>query len=573
MVKITKKSGEFIIEFRYSERLVTAVKQLPGRRFDVAQKSWRVPLSSHSEVLEFAEQNKTRIIDSDEIEARLLEVPPMPELDIEIPLNRELYPYQKQGVAYGIEKKRIIVGDQPGLGKTAQAIATLLGAEKKGEESFPCLVICPSTLKINWQREWMMWGNERALILNNDNKNRWPLLINLGKARVFIVNYESLKKYFVESIDRDAGKITLKQIKFKSNIGFFNSVIIDESHRCKAFNTLQTKFVKGISSKKNYVLALTGTPVVNKPQDLVPQLGIIDQLDALGGYKKFMNRYVDNASSEMHQELSALLRINCFYRREKHEVLKDLPSKQRQIVLCDITNRPEYKEAEKDVLQYLAEWKNATDEELERAARGKIMVQIGNLKAISARGKMDSVFDFVDDVVESGEKIIVFAHHHEILDQLIDRYKSTCVAITGRVSNEDRQIAVDRFQNDSSVLVAVCGIKAAGVGITLTASSRVAFVELAWHPADHEQCEDRAHRIGQNDSVQCTYFIGRETYDEAIYQIINEKREMSNNITGAIDNTNEDVFNSLLELMVNENGTIRIHSSGSQDEVLPATLF
>lgn len=573
MLKITKEKGEFIIEFRYSERLVTAVKQLPGRRFNATDKTWRLPRIAEVEVLEFAKANKAKVVDKDEIQAKFLEVPPMPELDFEIPLNRPLYPYQKQGVAYNIEKKRTIIGDQPGLGKTAQAIASIIGASIKGEESFPCLVVCPSTLKVNWQREWMMWGNERAVILSDDIKNRWPILINLGKAKVFIVNYESLKKYFVESIDRDKSKVTLRDIKFKGNINFFNSVIIDESHRCKAFNTLQTKFVKGICKDKNYVLALTGTPVVNKPQDLVPQLGIIDQLDAMGGYARFMRRYVDHANAEMHNELASLLRINCFYRREKHEVLQDLPSKQRQMVLCDITTRKEYEEAKADVLEYLAKWKNATDEQLERAARGEIMVQIGNLKKISARGKMNSVFEYVDDVIDAGEKIIVFAHHHEILDQLIERYDRCCVAITGKVGNDERQIAVDRFQNDSSVLVAVCGIRAAGVGITLTASSRVAFVELAWHPADHEQCEDRAHRIGQVDSVQCTYFIGRETYDEDIYNLINEKREMSNNITGAVDNTSEDVFSGLLELMVNANGTKRVHESSSEDAVFPTSLF
>lgn len=572
-MKITKESHGFVIEFKYSPAVVAEVKTLPGRRFDPVKKHWIVPLHNVIEVEEFARRKRTSIIDPSRYVIEKINVPPMPDLDIQIPINGEMFLYQKQGVAYNLLHKRTIIGDVPGLGKTVQSIATILGAEIKGDEPFPCLVVCPSTLKINWQREWMKWSGERAVILNDELKNRWPVMVNTGRARVFIVNYESLKKYFVESINRDVDKVTMRQIKFNNNINFFNSIIIDESHRTKNSGSLQSKFVKGLSENKKYILALTGTPVVNTPADLIPQLSILGRLNEFGGYKVFKSKYVDNGSKELLQELSDKLKATCFYRREKHEVLKELPSKQRSMILCDITTRKEYDEAEEDVLEYLRKYKNASPEQIDAAERGKIMVQIMNLKKISARGKLPSLFEYVDEIVEAGEKVVVFAHHHEILDEIISRYKHVCVAITGAVDLDERQISVDRFQNDDSVQVAVCGIKAAGVGLTLTAASRVCFVELAWHPADHEQCEDRVHRIGQNEGVVATYFIGEYTYDQEIYRIISEKREISNTITGAVDNVREDVFSSLLQFMIEDNGTSRTHKPRGENEVFPARLF
>ena len=551
MRQIVLQDNNYIIAFSYSPAIVADVKLIPGRAFDYATKLWTVPASSKQYVDRLAGKHNFSYKDESVPPAFKnfdYTIPKMPELRVEIPLKLELFPFQKQGVQYILNQKRLIIGDQPGLGKTAQAIAAIAAAG-----AYPALIICPSSLKLNWKREIEMWTSRKSMILTDTIKNTWTYFYEAKMADIFIVNYESLKKHFIDDIvqpvDPNTGKkapLRLNHIKFSQKIRLFKSVVVDESHRVKDIKTQQAKFTKGICSGKEWILLLTGTPVVNKPRDLVSQLGIIERLNDIGGYKNFQKWFCE--ADDRWRELNVLLRRTCFYRREKSDVLKDLPAKMRQAVLCDITLRKEYNDALADLEDYLKRYKKATDEQVQRSMRGEIMVKIGILKNISARGKINDVVEYVSDVIEAGEKIILFTHLRDIQDTL-KKFFPSCVTILGDDSTEERQRNVDAFQNDRKVQLILCSIKAAGVGITLTASSRVAFVELPWHPADCEQCEDRAHRIGQHDSVQCTYFLGKNTIDEWIYHLINEKRDMSNQITGAKIDVQENMLNGLIELL------------------------
>ncbi len=432
---------------------------------------------------------------------------------------------------------------------TGQAIATLHGAALHGEQTFPCLVICPTSLKENWAREWNIWTDRRAVVMRDGMRNTWHQYLKTGLADVLIVNYESLKKYFVAEINKPDDKpMTLKYVKFKEQINLFKSVVIDEIHRTKDNQTLQSKLTKGLTTKKEWILGLTGTPVVNKPKDLISQLSIIERLQDMGGYKFFMNRYCGgNGSGATNlKELQYRLATSCFYQRQKKDVLKDLPDKMRQIILCDITTRKEYQDAIKDLSTYLQAYKSKTDAEIEKSMRGEIMVKIGICKNISARGKLNEVREYIDEIMEAGEKVVVFIHQKEIGNALIQAYPHA-VTVTGSDTIEIRQRNVDSFQKDKKTNLIICNIKAGGVGITLTAASRVAFVELPWHAADADQCEDRCHRIGQHDSVQCTYFLGAGTIDEDIYKIIEKKREVANTITGSDDNTQKEIIDRITE--------------------------
>jgi len=537
MLDILETNTGFQVKFAYKPWLVDAIKKIPGNQFRQVsgEKYWHVPLTSKTALLNWAKvlgaTSKRQTIDVGEIA-------PLPELTIDIPLKMPLFPYQKTGVAYSLEKKRLIIGDQPGLGKTGQAIAIAEGSKSK------CiLIICPATIRENWKREIEdKWTSRKALILSDRVKNTWSQFYNVGMIKYFIVNYESLKKYFVESINRPMGKdgdlvpLRLNHIKFKPTVDLFDCVIIDEVHRTKDGKTMQSKLCMGIAKGKEYVLALTGTPVVNKPVDLIPQLHIIQQLQEFGGYKGFVDRYCQgyNQASNL-KELNYLLHKNCFYRREKTEVLKDLPDKMREILKCDIDNRREYEKAESDLVNYLKDNMGKTDEQITKSMRGEVMVLIAILKKISARGKIKEVIEHIQEVVDAGEKIVVFAWHKEIVMELKKAIPGS-VTIVGDDSMDNRQKSVDGFQNNPKVQVIICNIKSGGVGITLTASSRVAFIELPWHPADCEQCEDRTHRIGQKNSVQISYFLGSNTIDEHIYEIIEKKRAIVNQVTGAEDN-------------------------------------
>jgi SWI/SNF-related matrix-associated actin-dependent regulator 1 of chromatin subfamily A len=543
MLDISEVHNGYKVKFQYKPWIVSAIKQIPGARFNGATKDWYVPESSGSALKNWARTFGSMVKQSTTIEVGPID--PLPELAIDIPLKREMFPYQKNGVAYALDKKRVIVGDQPGLGKTGQAIATMMGAGAK------CiLVICPATIRENWKREWKIWTDKNALIMADRIKTTWPQFYKVGMCNVFIVNYESLKKYFVESINKPEDKpLRLNHIKFKDTIDLFDAVIIDEVHRCKDGRTQQAKFVMGIARGKELVLALTGTPVVNKPIDLIPQLHIINQLESFGGYKGFVDRYCQGAAQASNlKELNYLMHKHCFYRREKKEVLKDLPDKMRNVIRVDITNRPEYQKAEKKFIEYLRENLQKTEGEITTALRGEVMVQMGILKKVAARGKIEEVVGHIQEVVDAGEKIVVFAWHKEMVQALKEAVPGA-VTIVGDDNMDQRQRSMDNFQNNAKVQVIICNIKSGGVGITLTASSRVVFIELPWHPADCDQCEDRTHRIGQKNSVQCTYFLGHETIDEDIYfDIIEKKRQMVNEVMGAQETVETNIVDEFINL-------------------------
>ncbi len=457
-------------------------------------------------------------------------------------LKVEPYPYQKEGILFGLEKKRLIIGDEPGLGKTLQSIGIADCAN-----AYPCLVICPASLKINWQREFEKFTDKRALVLDNQTRTTWPYLLRMGVYQVAIVNYESLRKYFVWDIKTN-GAFRLKDVVFCPEIRQFRSVIIDESHRVKDPSAQQTIFAKGITSGKPYIVLLSGTPVVNHPRDLVAQLSIMERLTEFGGRGKFLADYGEKDSDL--SRLSELLYERCMIRREKKAVLTDLPDKTRVDLYVDISNREEYTVAENDLKKYLEEYTECTDVEIRRKMRMKALVKFMTLRSLSAKGKVKQAVDFISNHLASDRPLVVFCSYHEIVDELRKHFPKS-VSITGRESIVEKQAAVDSFQAGRAKL-AICSIKAAGVGLTLTASSSVAFVEFPWTYADCCQCEDRCHRIGQKANVTCYYLLGEQTIDHKLYQIIHEKKSIANQIMGTDDDIPTDrlYFDELANLFM-----------------------
>ena len=537
---------------RYRQQVVDKLKSSVSIRWwDKQTGAWLIPATNKCKaeldqltyyVRHFEPVQWGTIAQSQTEEDVAFQIPEMPELDGEHGLQVQPYPYQLQGIARGLQLKRFINGDDMGLGKTLESIATINKAD-----AFPCLVICPNVVKINWQREWHKFTDKKAMVLTDSVRDSWPFFWQTGMNQVFIVNYESLRKYFVRRITK-AEKWTLKDVEFHNTIKLFKSVIIDESHKVKSTATQQTKFCKGIASGKEYIILLTGTPVVNKPKDLVAQLGIMDRMIDMGGWKGFMLRYCSgpNQASNL-KELNYKLWQHCFFRREKSKVLTQLPDKVRQIVSCEITNRKEYMDAERDLIDYLKRYKEADDEKIQKSLKGEVMVRIGILKDITARGKLKEVIDFVKDFRENGKKIILFCNLHEIVDRLMIAFPSA-VCVTGRQNMQEKQASVDAFQKNPKTDVIICSIKAASAGITLTAASDVAFIELPWTYADCDQAESRAHRIGQKDSVNCYYLLGRRTIDQKLYRIIEEKKHISNAVLGAEDNIQTNIVDMMANL-------------------------
>lgn len=563
-MQITETVKDYEITFSFDYKKIQAIKDIPGSWFNGANKVWHVPKHRQNDINLLRQKfsvSDVMQMNNVAVKENYDALPEMPQLEIDIPLKRTLFPFQATGVAYCMQHKKVIIGDQPGLGKTTQLIAAI-----EGLKCFPALIICPSSLKLNWQKEWLDVSGRKTLILSDSVKNTWQQYYHVGMFDVFITNYESLKKYFVQPgwNKPKEGTFKMKDIPFKETIKLFKSVAIDESHKVKDGTTQQAKFVMGITRDKEYVFELTGTPVLNKSRDLITQLHIIDRLrdvvshiprpnnnGKLGdysGYNRFINRYCGGGMGSTNlKELNYRLNKYCFYRREKSEVLKDLPAKMRQVILCEISNRHEYQNAENDFVKYLKEVRGCTDADVRRKLRGEVMVKMGILKQISARGKMNEVKDYVDEIVDSGEKVVVFCSLREIGDRLIQMYPAA-VMIRGGMSDIEKNVSVTKFQTDPETKVIICSIKAAGVGLTLTASSRVVFVEFPWTFADCEQCEDRTHRIGQKDSVQCGYFLGENTIDRYCYELIQKKKSIAQTITGAADDVQEEIIDELLNL-------------------------
>lgn len=539
-MQIIQRKNNFHIHVPYNhwrERNLKAVRALSNRRWDPIKKVWVTPLSIVSEIEGLIKNNKAEFLKMDDQKAeRYGEIPDLPELDFD-PLLKfgKLRPYQGQGVAQGLKMKRFMNGDEQGLGKTVQSISTLYFAEKeKKEETFPVLVICPSSTKINWQREWHQWTDKKAIVLSDQDKHSWHRLNQMGMADVVIVNYESLKKFFVTYYPPKGKMRNSMDIQLDSRVELFKSIIIDESHRVKDPKTQQSKISLRLAMGKDWRILLTGTPIVNKPIDLFPQLAIMGHHKRFGGMTQYKMRYCDggNGASNL-KELHFYLNKLCFFRREKSTVAKDLPEKQRQTILCEISTREQYNKAKNNFVKFL-EQQGWDDADIAKKLRGEIMVKMMELKRISALGKLNEVREFTKDILDSGEKLILFCNLHSIVDELRSFFPKA-VTVTGRDNQEEKQKSIDAFQNDPNTQLIICNIKAAGVGITLTASSRVAFIEYPWTYADCVQCEDRAHRIGQKNNVMCTYFLGQKTIDEQLYEMIQSKAHIANTVTGATD--------------------------------------
>lgn len=450
------------------------------------------------------------------------------------------YSYQEVGIAETLKYKRVINGDDMGLGKSLESIVSIERAK-----ATPCLIICPAALKINWERETQKFTHLRPLILTDSVKSTFPYFIGtMNMFDVVICNYESLKKYFVVST---TDPVRLKTTVFQDVIKQFKSVIIDEAHRCKNPYSNQSKFVMGICSGKEYVIELTGTPVINDPMDLASQLAILGRMGDFGGYKNFIVQYGDGRNLG---ELNRKLHETCYFRREKKEVLKDLPDLTRSQVITELSNRKEYDTLEDDLRKWLREYKELDDAEIRKKMRKKALIRFMNLRALAGKGKVDAAIQMLKDA--EGTPFVVFCEHHDIVDEICKAFPDA-VRVTGRENPVQKQAAIDLFQEGKRNII-VCSIRSAGVGITLTAASNVLFIEQPWTMADLTQCECRSFRNGQKNAVTSWILIGENSIDTYLYKLIMKKGSIASKITGAVDDALEDerYFDELADAFLND---------------------
>jgi len=423
-------------------------------------------------------------------------------------------PFQRRGVGFLEAKRgRALIGDEMGLGKTIQALAWL----QLHPELTPIIIIVPASLKLNWEREINTWMSNPGTVKILSGTTTYPL--SADYIDIIIINYDILFAW-VDEIK-----------KMKPQV-----MILDEVHYTKNNQAKRTKAVKKLGKYIPHVIGLSGTPIVNRPIEIYNAINIIDrtvfpsQWDYTERYcaRKYNGFGWDVSGASNTEELNHKLTNSIMLRRLKKDVLPDLPDKVRSYVPIELENQTEYNAAEANFVAFVKQYKGK--EAAARASNAQALAEIEGLKQLAVRGKLQHCINWIHTFLESDEKLVVFATHKFVIEALMKEFPKVAVKVDGSVTGKNRQLAVDSFQKLSSVRLFIGNIKAAGVGITLTAASNVAFIELPWSPGDCTQAEDRVHRIGQEDSVNIYYLLANETIEERIATLIDKKRKVLDSV-------------------------------------------
>jgi superfamily II DNA or RNA helicase len=439
-------------------------------------------------------------------------------------LGGVLAPFQWAGVRYVLEARRAFIADEQGLGKTVEALAAL-----EADAAFPALVVCPASLKLNWERETRRWLGHRSVAVLEGRAGAAAA----KRADITILNYE------IVAAHREA----LARIKPRA-------LVVDESHYVKNPQAKRTQAVRRLAAAiapDGLRLALSGTPVLNHAEELVSQLRVIGRIEDFGSGAQFARRFRGELSEE---RLHWHLRRRCFVRRLKSEVLPQLPAKRQVVVPVALSNTREYRLAEQDVIAWLREQPLDLRELNARIAatlRAERLAQLGTLQRLAARGKLAAALTWIADFLESGEPLVVFARHIEVQQAVLARFPDAA-HLLGKDSIAARDAAVSAFQSERGPQLLVGATRVAAQGITLTRASNVAFLELEWTPAMHDQAEDRCHRIGQRDAVTAWYLLAADTIDETMAALIQRKR----GIVAAVTDGRRDDGDGLVDAVVRE---------------------
>ena len=458
------------------------------------------------------------------------------DIDIPAPEGLEYMGFQKGGIAYALHRAGVLIGDEPGLGKTIQ-VAGIINARSDIKR---VLVICPASLKINWFKELTKWLVRPTSIAIVDTKRYYP-----EEADIVIMNYDIVHKYAVT-------------IREKA----WDLLVCDEAHYLKNAKARRTQVILGKKKKGNWRewdmepipakrrAYLTGTPICNRPIEIWP---LIHSLDP--NHWRSLSQFASDFCDAHHNgygwdyggacnldRLQRELRETVMVRRLKTEVLKELPSKTRQVIEipCNGTSslvKREVKAYEKhqEVLAQLREAVELakaaeTHEEYAQAVRelkqgsDAAFADMAKIRQETAIAKIPYVLQHIEDM--EGKKVVVFAHHKAVHKALKEALGDKAVMIVGDTPTAKRDEAVVRFQTDPSVTVFLGSIMAAGTGITLTASSQVVFAELDWVPGNCSQAEDRCHRIGQTEPVTVQHLVFEGSIDARMAEILVEKQKI-----------------------------------------------
>lgn len=494
-----------------------------------------------------------------------------------IPLNfkhtfkGKLRPFQEEGVKFCLScNGRALIADSMGTGKTIQAIATT----QRLHRFRPVLIVCPSVVKYNWASELLKFvDNPTIYILEgyvNDVKSpvHDKYLYHKGSEQdvYIIVNYDILADNTPKKKKKDDNTEVKKKRQIYKGwanqlIGNYSFLILDEVHKVKNPKAKRTKAVFSLMANANKIIALTGTPIISNIFDMYYTLKYL-RPDLLKTKREFFERYIETefngfahipvgVKRNRLDELKALL-SNIIIRRDKKDVIKDLPDKTKTILPVKLSGeiKAEYDKALNEFQRWYIEHKG------EPLARGESLVRLEVLKQICARGKIEAVIDWANDYLSQNDenKLVIFAHHRDIIDSIASKIEKAgykTLKLVGQMGAEKLHATAKQFQEDSSVRCIVCSIMASGIGINLTAADTALFVELPWNSVDLDQAEDRIHRIGQKNYVNIYYVIGLKTIDDYLMEILDTKRKLIDEVLTDknVEEIEEDTLQQLVKRM------------------------
>lgn len=442
--------------------------------------------------------------------ASLLKKEKQVEIDYEKYSVRPPMDHQKLAIEKLVANDRFILADDMGLGKTTSTVIASIETKAK-----KVLIICPASLKINWLREIQNYTDRSISIVEG---KKWE------SADFVIVNYDIIKNF--HDHENVENSVIVKEK--------FDLVIIDEAHYIQNKKAARTQLCNDVANKIGKVWLLTGTPLTSRPINYFNLLELVDSPVAQN-WMAYVRRYCDGfqfrAGNRKIWNVNGASNLEELRDRTQHTILRRL--KEEILDLPDKIITPIYLNLKSDTYKTLMgeyfDWYRNNEESKSLALQFSKLMKV---RQIISQEKIKNTIEIVNSSIDQEKKVIIFTNFTDTLNQFVDYFKKDCVYLDGSCSKNQRQEAVDRFQNDDKVKVFVGNLKAAGVGITLTAAEVVIMNDLSFVPSDHSQAEDRAYRIGQNKGVSIYYPIFENTIEGAIYDILSRKKNIFETVMG-----------------------------------------
>jgi len=423
--------------------------------------------------------------------------------------------HQKVAIEKLLANDKFILADDMGLGKTTAAVIASMECDVK-----KVLIVCPASLKINWEREIKNYTDKKVLIVEG---RKWGSTFDY-----YIINYDILKNYHTteKSEDSDDYKLLVNEK--------FDLAIVDEAHYVSNTTANRTRLLNDVLETIPRVWLLTGTPMTSRPINYFNLLKIVDSPLALNwqsyvrryckGYQFSVgNRKVWNTSGASNLDELRERTKSYVLRRMKIDIL-DLPEKIVTPVFVELTSKMYDEELE--------EFTRISNDKKDNETISVTLNRLMKIRQLIAYEKVPYTCEIIDKCLDQGKKVIVFTNFTMSLDMLHEKYKKNSVILNGSMSKEKKQESVDRFQNEDKIKIFISNIVAGGVGITLTAGEVVVMNDLSFVPAHHSQAEDRAYRYGQKNSVLVYYPVFENTVEKIIYNILQKKKGVIDQVMG-----------------------------------------